>query len=106
MSDFEFFIFPFAIILSAFTVYVVIKGRFLDIIVLILQETAHSIEQEAKDRENPAYWIVQKFESTNKKFIICSSCKSVIDCTDAPINENEYDYCPYCGKKVVGSYNE
>ena len=40
-------------------------------------------------------WIVSGFK--NKKFLICSICKAVIDCKEIYVNENEYDFCPYCG---------
>ena len=40
-------------------------------------------------------WIVSDFK--NKNFLICSICKSVIDCNENYIDENEYDFCPYCG---------
>ena len=42
-------------------------------------------------------WFVDDFPKQGKKFIICSECRSVIDCNVTYIDENEYDYCPYCG---------
>ena len=43
------------------------------------------------------YWKVSSFSKTDKKFIECSACNSVIDCNKGFVDENEYDYCPYCG---------
>ena len=42
-------------------------------------------------------WIVSDFKKKNKKFLICSICKAVIDCKENYVDENEYDFCPYCG---------
>jgi hypothetical protein len=42
-------------------------------------------------------WFVDEFPKQGKKFIICSECRSVIDCNVTYVDENEYDYCPYCG---------
>lgn len=50
--------------------------------------------------EKHAHWIIEEFEKTEKKFISCSECRSTIDCDITFIDENEYDYCPYCGAKM------
>lgn len=42
-------------------------------------------------------WFVDDFPKQGKKFIICSECRSVIDCNVTYVDENEYDFCPYCG---------
>ena len=42
-------------------------------------------------------WYVDDFPKQGKKFIICSECRSVIDCNATYVDENEYDFCPYCG---------
>lgn len=42
-------------------------------------------------------WLVDDFKRQNKKFLICSECRAVIDCNVNYIDENEYDFCPYCG---------
>lgn len=47
-----------------------------------------------------ARWKVSKYASTLKEFIECSNCGAVIDCSATYINENEYNYCPYCGAKM------
>lgn len=41
--------------------------------------------------------LVDEFKRQNKKFLICSECRAVIDCNVICIDENEFDYCPYCG---------
>lgn len=46
-------------------------------------------------------WIVEKFKNGDM-FINCSACKSVIDCNYTNIDENEFDFCPYCGAKMKG----
>ena len=53
-------------------------------------------------------WFVDDFPKQGKKFIICSECRSVIDCNVTYIDENEYDYCPYCGAdmKKEGADND
>ena len=40
-------------------------------------------------------------KNKDKKFIICPYCDVVIDCTENYIDENEYDYCPRCGRRVI-----
>lgn len=45
-------------------------------------------------------WYVEKFPRANKIFITCSECRSVIDCDVTCADENEYDFCPYCGAKM------
>ena len=30
----------------------------------------------------------------------CSECRSVIDCDVTYADENEYNFCPYCGAKM------
>ena len=42
-------------------------------------------------------WYVDDFPKQGKKFIVCSECRSVIDCNVTYVDENEYDFCPYCG---------
>lgn len=49
-----------------------------------------------------AEWKVDEFLKYNKKFITCSHCESTIDCSKGYIDENEYDYCPYCSAKMDG----
>lgn len=44
-----------------------------------------------------AKWMVEEFKNQDKKFITCSNCMSAIDCNKGFVDENEYDYCPYCG---------
>ena len=51
-----------------------------------------------------AKWIIEKY--TNRKFITCSACKSVIDCSYTHIDENEFCYCPYCGAKMTGKEDQ
>ncbi len=53
-----------------------------------------------------AEWKVDSFPEHNKKFITCSHCDSVIDCSKGYIDENEYDYCPYCSAKMDGERKE
>ena len=43
-------------------------------------------------------WVFSDFK--NKKFLICSICNAVIDCNENHIDENEYDFCPYCGANM------
>ncbi len=45
-------------------------------------------------------WISKTFKVTGRKFITCSVCNSPIDSTYTHIDENEFDYCPYCGAKM------
>lgn len=45
-------------------------------------------------------WSVKEFSYS--KFITCSVCNSVIDSSYTNIDENEFDYCPYCGAKMDG----
>ena len=45
-------------------------------------------------------WLVNEFSYS--KFITCSVCNSVIDSSYTNIDENEFDYCPYCGAKMDG----
>lgn len=45
-------------------------------------------------------WIIET--PNNRKFITCSACRSVIDCLYTNIDENEFDYCPYCDAKMDG----
>lgn len=45
-------------------------------------------------------WFVKEFSYS--KFITCSVCNSVIDSSYTNIDENEFDYCPYCGAKMDG----
>lgn len=47
-------------------------------------------------------WITETFRQSQKKFITCSCCKSVIDCSYTSIDENEFDYCPYRNAKMDG----
>ena len=47
-------------------------------------------------------WISKTFKVTGRKFITCSVCNSPIDSTYTHIDENEFDYCPYCGAKMDG----
>ena len=42
-------------------------------------------------------WFVDDFKRQNKKFLTCSECRAVIDCNVTYVDENEYDFCPYCG---------
>lgn len=42
-------------------------------------------------------WFIDEFPNQNKKFLICSECRAVIDCNVCQIDENEFDFCPYCG---------
>ena len=51
-------------------------------------------------------WKVKEFKSTNRKFITCSVCNLVIDSLYHKIDENEFDYCPYCGAKMDGGKTE
>ena len=48
------------------------------------------------------YWEVKEFSKHNKKFITCSKCRAVINSTYTHIDENEFDFCPYCGVKMDG----
>lgn len=59
----------------------------------------------AKDSKNNkevkrGKWFIDDFPKQNKKFLICSECRAVIDCNVNFIDENEYDFCPYCGAKM------
>lgn len=42
-------------------------------------------------------WKVDEFNQGKRKFITCTACNSVIDCNAGYVDENEYDFCPYCG---------
>ena len=44
-------------------------------------------------------WVIHNTKS-GKKFISCPACNSVLDCDYQHIDENEFDYCPYCGEKM------
>ena len=44
-------------------------------------------------------WVIHNTKS-GKKFISCPACNSVLDCDYQHIDENEFDYCPYCGEKI------
>lgn len=48
-------------------------------------------------------WLVDDFKKQNKKFLTCSECRAVIDCNVNYIDENEFDFCPYCGAKMDGT---
>lgn len=77
-----------------------------------LQDQIPNIEDICLDfKDNSKYVEVttakwEIYEPTNelnkdKKFITCTNCKSVIDCTNTNVDENEYDWCPYCGAKII-----
>ena len=51
-------------------------------------------------------WNVEEYRRTKSKFIVCSECRSVIDSNFTHINEFEFDYCPYCGAKMLDITNE
>ena len=50
-------------------------------------------------------WVIHNTKS-GKKFISCPACNSVLDCDYQHIDENEFDYCPYCGEKMKEASNE
>lgn len=59
------------------------------------------LEAEGKVAEvKRGKWFIDDFPKQNKKFLICSECRAVIDCNVNFIDENEYDFCPYCGAKM------
>lgn len=47
-------------------------------------------------------WKVEEYPKQNKKYLICGNCTAVIDCNEIRIDENEFDFCPYCGAKMDG----
>jgi predicted RNA-binding Zn-ribbon protein involved in translation (DUF1610 family) len=49
-------------------------------------------------------WQVEEYG--NKKFIVCSVCNSVIDSSTTYIDENEFNYCPYCGCEMIRLANK
>ncbi len=48
------------------------------------------------------HWKVNEYPKQGKKFITCPACDSVIDCNYTKIDENEFDFCPYCGADMRG----
>ena len=56
-------------------------------------------------KQSEGEWLVEKFKNGDM-FINCSVCKSIIDCNYTNIDENEFDYCPYCGARMRGDKNE
>ena len=59
-------------------------------------EATFSIEEVEVEGLN-GEWFIDEFPNQNKKFLICSECRAVIDCSVCQIDENEFDFCPYCG---------
>lgn len=51
-------------------------------------------------------WIVEHYRVSNKKFIRCKHCNAVIDCEFMNVDENEFDFCPYCGKDMTKGGND
>lgn len=42
-------------------------------------------------------WIIETYKTSDAKYMRCSNCKSVIDLKlNTAIDENEFDFCPYC----------
>lgn len=68
----------------------------------IIDDTPTADVVEVKHGE----WISKIFKVTGRKFITCSVCNSPIDSTYTHIDENEFDYCPYCGAKMDGGKAE
>lgn len=73
------------------------------------QDIADKIEDEIAEiptadvvEVKHAYWQINELKHTKAKFITCSICDSVIDCNYTSIDENEFDFCPYCGAKMDG----
>ncbi len=75
-----------------------LKGRTLELIKTDLQPKCRHFKNKAGFVEvKRGEWFVDEFPKQGKKFIICSECRSVIDCNVTYVDENEYNYCPYCG---------
>ena len=61
----------------------------------ISDEGYEHFQQAIKALDKPSgKWITYKDEHQ------CSCCKEIIIVSDDYWNDNEYDYCPYCGVKM------
>lgn len=92
MTEFEQILMCILILLYGILFYLAGKGNLFKLVPLMLQKRLEEIT-----KADHGEWYVDEFPKQGKKFIICSECRSVIDCSANYIDENEYDFCPYCG---------
>ena len=71
---------------------------------LIVEDCEHFRNKADYKEFKHGSWLVNIYN--NKKFITCTACNSVIDCSYINVDENEFDYCPYCGDKLDGKINK
>lgn len=66
-----------------------------DILAVIENAPAEDVEKVIHGE-----WLIDEIKKQNRKFFICSKCGAGIDSAVCQIDENEFDFCPYCNAKM------